>query len=84
VFPDLPLEEWNRNVETLSDKTRKALLEYQIRVRRTHNAQHTTSTPTYHARYFPVNPPPPPVSDPCLYLVLSCVYACGLCVLYVL
>lgn len=34
VFPDLPLDEWNRNVESLSDRTRKFFLESQIRVSR--------------------------------------------------
>ena len=32
VFPDLPLDEWNRNVESLSDRTRQFLLESQIKV----------------------------------------------------
>lgn len=30
----MPLDEWKGNVETISDRTRKALLEYQIKVGR--------------------------------------------------
>jgi hypothetical protein len=34
VFPDLPLDEWNRNVESLSDRTRKFWMESQMKVGR--------------------------------------------------
>ncbi|TFJ83141.1 hypothetical protein NSK_005561 [Nannochloropsis salina CCMP1776] len=33
VFPDLPLDEWNRNVESLSDRTRKLWWESQMKAR---------------------------------------------------
>ncbi|KAM3570546.1 hypothetical protein VYU27_007403, partial [Nannochloropsis oceanica] len=32
VFPDLPLDEWNRNVESLGDRTRKFWMESQIKM----------------------------------------------------
>ncbi|EWM24825.1 hypothetical protein Naga_100234g1 [Nannochloropsis gaditana] len=32
VFPDLPLDEWNRNVESLSDRTRKLWWESQMKM----------------------------------------------------
>ena len=34
VFPDLPLDEWNRNVESLGDRTKKFWMESQMKVGR--------------------------------------------------
>lgn len=84
MFPDLPLEEWNRNVETLSDKTRKALLEYQIRVRDTHSTikahTHAQKKGTYTPHIHPHCQSPLRPHNPVLVLSYLCASVCCVCV----